>query len=99
VNITHKTIEELIKLAYSKPKARFTHCFEGIDSQEDASVDGIEFVIIRLQCRSQLNWVGRAKNLIFYSSKLHQSLFNQSLKQYNFSIRIIFSKFINKFII
>ena len=33
VNISHKTIEELIKLAKSKQKTQFKHCFKYIDSE------------------------------------------------------------------
>ncbi len=33
MNISHKTIDELIKLAKNKPKTQFKHCFKGICSQ------------------------------------------------------------------
>jgi len=47
-NITNKTIEELIKLALSKPKVQFEHYFSFIGHEDDVSENDVPFTTIDL---------------------------------------------------
>ncbi len=62
VNITHKTIEELIKLALNKPKTQFKHQFIDIES-ENMVFNNILFTAINLKVFNDL-----PKNLLLNTS-------------------------------